>query len=79
MRPLSGSGSLGLMVQLFEEYGPDSLIGSSAIMGSSRLPLCTHCIYRGGRYQRTGTASPQNISDLVGFAAAVFIVFTVFM
>ncbi|NLM40365.1 MAG: spore maturation protein [Firmicutes bacterium] len=83
MRPLSGSGSLGLMVQLFEEYGPDSLIGrlASAIMGSSETTFYVLTVYTGavGIKRTRHCLAASLISDLVGFAAAVFIVFTVFM
>ena len=49
MRPLSGSGSLGLVVELMSIYGPDSYIGRAAatILASSDTTLYILTVYFG--------------------------------
>lgn len=49
MRPLSGSGSLALLKELFEKYGTDSLTGRtiSVMMGSTETTLYTVAVYFG--------------------------------
>ena len=41
MRPLSGSGSLGLLTDLIEQYGPESLIAKigATMFGSTEPPF----------------------------------------
>ena len=41
MRPLSGSGSLGIMTELMKVHGPDSFIGilASTMYGSTETPF----------------------------------------
>lgn len=82
MRPLSGSGSLGLMVQLFADHGPDSLIGrlGSAIMGSTETTFYVLTVYTGavGIKRTRHFLAASVLSDLIGFAAAVFIVSAIF-
>lgn len=82
VRPLSGSASLGILAQLYAEYGPDSLIGrmASAVMGTTETTFYVLTVYTGAvgiqRIRHALTASL--IADLVGFAAAVFITLVVF-
>lgn len=49
MRPLSGSGSLGLTSALITEYGPDSFIGSlaSVMQGSTETTFYVLTVYFG--------------------------------
>lgn len=82
VRPLSGSGSLGIMVQLFADHGPDSLIGrlASAIMGSSETTFYVLTVYTGavGIRNFRHSLAASLFSDIIGFIAAVFIVFALF-
>ena len=49
MRPLSGSGSLGIMTELMKVHGPDSLIGimASTMYGSSETTFYVLAVYFG--------------------------------
>ena len=49
MRSLSGGGAEGMMVELFNTYGPDSLIGrmSSVAMGSTETTMYAIAVYYG--------------------------------
>ena len=49
MRPLSGSGSLGIMTELMKAHGPDSFIGvlASTMYGSSETTFYVLAVYFG--------------------------------
>ncbi len=49
LRPVSGSGSLALVAELFDRYGPDSFIGraASVLMGSTETTFYTLAVYFG--------------------------------
>lgn len=49
MKPLSGSGSLGITAEIIKQYGPDSLIGriASTMMGSTETVFYTVAVYYG--------------------------------
>ncbi len=49
MRSLSGGGAEGMMVELFNTYGPDSLIGrmASVAMGSTETTMYAIAVYYG--------------------------------
>lgn len=49
MKPLSGSGSLGITADILQKYGPDSLIGriASTMMGSTETIFYTMAVYYG--------------------------------
>ena len=49
MRPISGSGSIALLDNIFSHYGADSLIGTiaSMIMGSTETTFYTLTVYFG--------------------------------
>jgi len=49
MKPLSGSGSLGITAEIIQKYGPDSLIGriASTMMGSTETIFYTMAVYYG--------------------------------
>jgi len=49
MRPLSGSGALGVMAEILEVHGPDSFVGmlTSTLMGSTETTFYVLTIYCG--------------------------------
>jgi spore maturation protein B len=78
MRPLSGSGSLGIMTELMKVHGPDSLIGimASTMYGSSETTFYVLAVYFGAvSVKNTRHAVPTGvIADVAGMLAAVWIV-----
>jgi len=78
MRPLSGSGSLGVMTELMKVHGPDSLIGilASTMYGSSETTFYVLAVYFGAvGVKNTRHAVPTGlIADVAGMLAAVWIV-----
>ena len=78
LRPLSGSGSMGLMTELMKTHGPDSFIGvlASTMFGSSETTFYIIAVYFGS----VGVKNPRHalpaglIADLFGMLGAVFIV-----
>jgi spore maturation protein SpmA len=70
LRPLSGSGTLGLMADTFKTYGPDSLVGycASILYGSSETTFYVFAVYFGAiGVRRTRYAVVVClIADLVG-------------
>ncbi len=78
MRPLSGSGSLGVMTELMKVHGPDSLIGimASTMYGSSETTFYVLAVYFGSvGIKNTRHAVPVGIiADIVGMLAAVWVV-----
>jgi len=78
MRPLSGSGSLGIMTELMKVHGPDSLIGvmASTMYGSSETTFYVLAVYFGSiGVKNTRHAVPVGlIADVAGMLAAVWIV-----
>jgi len=78
MRPLSGSGSLGIMAELMNAHGPDSVIGvmASTMYGSSETTLYVLAVYFGAagiRNVRHALAAGI-IADVAGMLAAIWIV-----
>jgi spore maturation protein B len=77
MRPLSGSGSLGVMTELMKTFGVDSLIGfiSSTMFGSTETTFYVVAVYFGAvNIQRTRYALPAGLlADAAGLITAVFI------
>jgi spore maturation protein B len=82
MRPLSGSGSLGIMTELMKVHGPDSLIGilASTMYGSSETTFYVLAVYFGAvGIKNTRHAVPVGIiADVAGMLAAVWIVTLLF-
>ena len=78
MRPLSGSGSLGIMSEIISVHGPDSLLGImvSTFYGSTETTFYVLALYFGAvNIKRTRHAVPAGlIADVAGILAAVFIV-----
>jgi len=77
MRPLSGTGSLGMTSELLNSYGPDSLLGriASTILGSTDTTFYIITVYFGA----IGIRKPRYsifvglLGDTVGFLASVYI------
>jgi spore maturation protein B len=82
MRPLSGSGALGVMSETFNAHGPDSLIGRmvSVMMGSGETTFYVLAVYFGSvGISRTRQAVPAGIiADVVSIVVSVWVVQTVF-
>lgn len=78
MRPLSGSGSLGIMTEILKVHGPDSFIGImvSTFYGSTETTFYVLAVYFGTvNIRNTRHALPAGlIADVCGILAAVFIV-----
>ena len=82
MRPLSGSGTLGIVTELMQTHGPDSFIGrfASTIYGSTETTFYVLAVYFGAvniKKIRHAVAAGL-IADFVGIAAALFICRLVF-
>jgi len=77
MRPLSGSGSLGLLTDLVNEYGADSLYAKigATMFGSSETTFYVLAVYFGSvGVVRSRHAIPAGlIADAVGAFSAVYI------
>jgi len=78
MRPLSGSGSLGIMSENLAVYGPDSFIGIlvSTFYGSTETTFYVLALYFGAvNIKNTRHALPVGlIADVAGILGALFIV-----
>lgn len=78
IRPLSGSGSLGVMAEIISEYGPDSFIGVlvSTFFGSTETTFYVLAVYFGAvNIRRTRHAVPVGLlADAAGILGALFIV-----
>ncbi len=78
MRPLSGSGSLGIMAEIFTVHGPDSFLGIlvSTFYGSTETTFYVLAVYFGAvNIRNTRHALPVGlIADAAGLLAALFIV-----
>ncbi|NCQ17146.1 MAG: nucleoside recognition protein [Ignavibacteria bacterium CG_4_8_14_3_um_filter_37_9] len=78
MRPLSGSGSLGIMAETMAVHGPDSFIGilTSTFFGSSETTFYVLAVYFGAvNIKRTRHALAAGLmADIAGVLGALFIV-----
>ena len=78
IRPVSGSGALGVGAELISTYGPDSTIGRTAavMLGSTETTFYTLAVYFGGLgIVKTRYAVPAaRCADLAGFLAAAWAV-----
>lgn len=78
MRPLSGSGSLGVMAEIMSVHGPDSFIGIlvSTFFGSSETTFYVLAVYFGAvNIKNTRHALPAGLlADVAGMLGALFIV-----
>ncbi len=82
MRPLSGSGALGVMSEIFKSHGPDSPVGRlvSVMMGSGETTFYVLAVYFGSvGVTRTRQAVPAGIiADVVSIVVSVWVVGLVF-
>ncbi len=77
MRPLSGTGSLGMTTEILNSYGPDSFVGQTAstILGSTDTTFYILTVYFGA----VGISKPRYsvfvglCGDLTGFLGSVYI------
>ena len=82
MRPLSGSGAMGIFAELVKTHGPDSIIARMAgtIMGGTETTFYVLAVYFGSvAVRRTRHAVPAGLlADLAGFIASVIVCRLVF-
>jgi spore maturation protein B len=82
MRPLSGSGALGVMSEIINTHGADSIIGRmvSVMMGSGETTFYVLAVYFGSvAVNKTRHAVPAGIiADIVGILASVWLVNLIF-
>lgn len=78
MRPLSGSGSLGVMAEIISVHGADTFIGIlvSTFFGSSETTFYVLAVYFGSvNINKTRHALPAGLlADIAGVLGALFIV-----
>ena len=82
MKPLSGSGARGMMVDAMQQYGPDSFIGrlSCIFQGATDTTFYILAVYFGSvgiRYTRHAVAAGL-LADLAGVVAAIAIAYMFF-
>ncbi|MEA3496851.1 MAG: nucleoside recognition domain-containing protein [Bacteroidota bacterium] len=82
MKPLSGSGARGMMVESMQTYGADSFVGklASTFQGSTETTFYTLAVYFGAvNIKRTRYAVTCGlIADVTGIIAAIFIAYLFF-
>jgi spore maturation protein SpmB len=75
LRPLSGSGAYGLMIELIQTHGPDSPIGylASTLQGSTETTFYVLAVYFGSvNVTKTRHAALAGLSaDFAGFIGAI--------
>lgn len=77
MRPLSGTGALGVTTEILNTNGPDSMVGrmASTILGSTDTTFYILTVYFGA----VGISKPRYsvcvglIGDLIGFFGSIYI------
>ena len=76
MRPLSGSGSLGLLTDLIDQHGPNSLISKigATMFGSTETTFYVLAVYFGsvGIKKSRHALAAGLFADFVGVISAVF-------
>ncbi len=82
MKPLSGSGARGLMVETMTQYGADSFAGrlSCIFQGAADTTLYVVAVYFGSvGIRKTRSAVPLGLfADLAGIIAAIFVAYFFF-
>ncbi|HZW83629.1 MAG TPA: spore maturation protein [Candidatus Deferrimicrobium sp.] len=82
MRPLSGSGGLGMATQIIAQHGPDSFLGrlASTMQGSTDTTFFVLTIYFGsvGINKYRYALKVGLIADITGLIASIYIVNKVF-
>lgn len=78
LKPISGSGSIAILDNIFKNYGVDSIIGkiSSVIMGSTETAFYAITVYFGATSVKNirHTVACAIIADIIGVFVAVWIV-----
>jgi spore maturation protein B len=78
VRPLTGSGSAGLVADMIQQYGEDSILVKmvATMFGSTETTFYVIAVYFGAvNIRETRHAVPAGLlADLVGFLASVYIV-----
>jgi spore maturation protein B len=78
IRPLSGSGALGILTDILNTYGADSVIGrtASVIMGSTETTFYCICVYFSGtKVKYSAKVIPcAMIGDAVGLILGIIMV-----
>lgn len=77
MRPLSGTGALGVTTEILNTYGPDSMVGrmASTILGSTDTTFYILTVYFGA----VGISNPRYavsvglFGDIIGFLGSIYI------
>ena len=82
MKPLSGSGARGLMLESFDHYGVDSFVGklTSTLQGATDTTFYIIAVYFGAvkiKYTRYAITAGL-IADLAGIIAAIIIAYIFF-
>lgn len=82
MKPLSGSGARGMMVETWETFGVDSFVGklTSIFQGSTETTFYVLAVYFGsvGIKNTRYAATAGILADLAGIVAAIFITYYFF-
>ena len=82
MKPLSGSGARGMMIEAIETYGPDSMTGrlTSVFQGSTETTFYTLAVYFGavGIRKTRHAVTCGLIADAAGIIAAIFMAYLFF-
>ncbi len=82
MKPLSGSGARGMMVEAMNTYGADSFVGrlASTFQGSTETTFYTLAVYFGaiGIKKTRYAITAGLLADLAGIIAAIFIAYLFF-
>lgn len=82
IRPISGTGALGITTDLIATYGPDSFIGrlASTMQGSTDTTLYIITVYFGAvGIKKMGDALKVGLlADVIGITASIIIVTIVF-
>ena len=82
MKPLSGSGARGMMIDTMKEFGADSFAGrlSSVLQGATDTTFFIVAVYYGAVNIKNSryTVSYALLADLAGVIAAIFISYLFF-
>ena len=78
VKPLSGSGAVGILTDILKTYGPDTTIGliSSVIMGTTETIFYTITVYFGAVQIKKirHTLWAAILADITAIIAAIFLV-----
>lgn len=82
IRPLSGNGAMGVMIELLKVHGPDSLIGrmASVLQGSTETTFYILTVYFGaiGVKNTRHTLAVGLLADLAAFLGAAWATYRLF-